>query len=110
MDKVSGETRVGFTMQDLTVFYTFTLKGQDTIENFHRYKYIFEPEIELDDDDYEIGVTLDDIVKQIKMVMPKDASIGTITVINDSGLKGIIYRYGNGGDYWSEYGETKGFA
>jgi hypothetical protein len=109
-EEVPGTTLVGFSMFDLTVFYTFTVNGQDTIENYHQYKYIFTPDIKLDDDGYEMGITLDEIVRQIKKVMPKDASLGTVTVINDSGLKGIIYRYGNGGDYWSEYGETKGFA
>ena len=109
-EEVPGITLVGFSMFDLTVFYTFTVKGQDIIENYHQYKYIFTPDIKLDDDGYEMGITLDEIVKQIKKVMPKNASLGTVTVINDAGLNGIIYRWGNSGDYWLEYGKTRGYA
>ena len=83
-EEVPGTTIVGFSMFDLTVFYTFTVKGQDTIENYYQYKYIFTPDIKLDDDGYEMGITLDEIVQQIKNVIPKNASLGTVTVINDA--------------------------
>ena len=59
---VPGTTLVGFSMFDLTVFYTFTVKGQDTIENYHQYKYIFTPDIKLDDD----------VIAWKEIVLPKE--------------------------------------
>ena len=35
---------------------------------------------------------------------------GTVVVIVDEALSGKVYMYGNYGDYWYEYGETRGFA
>lgn len=35
---------------------------------------------------------------------------GTVVVIVDEHLSGKVYMYGNYGDYWYEYGETRGFA
>lgn len=35
---------------------------------------------------------------------------GTVVVIVDEFLSGKVYMYGNYGDYWCEYGNTRGFA
>lgn len=35
---------------------------------------------------------------------------GTIILIAESPLSGMIYQYGNYGDYWAEHGTTMGYA
>lgn len=58
-------------------------------------------------DEYSEELTFDDI---------KDIAIehgyrgGTITLIADAPLEGIIYKYGNHGNYWESYGQTRGYA
>ena len=56
-------------------------------------------------DDNDKFITLDDCLKLIEY----DANDICI-VIFDDWTQGKIYQYGNYGKYWTEYGETRGFA
>lgn len=35
---------------------------------------------------------------------------GTILVIDEDALSGVVYRYGNHGDYWERVGTMRGWA
>ena len=53
--------------------------------------------------DYTFG----EVMKVAKRSGWKD---GTILLIAESPLSGKIYQYGNYGDFWVEWGTTKGYA
>lgn len=50
------------------------------------------------------ALTLKEIADQLR------SAHKTIFVWEDSPLEGVIYEYGNHGDYWEEYGKTQGYA
>lgn len=51
--------------------------------------------------------TFDDIKK---IAEEKGFEGGCITVIADNALSGKVYIYGNYGEEWWQYGETRGYA
>ncbi len=52
--------------------------------------------------------TLEDIAGYIHALFPNERVV--ITVWEESGLTGRIFRYGNSADYWELHGTTRGFA
>lgn len=54
-----------------------------------------------------INVSLKDIEDEVKRDYE---NVSRITVIAERPLHGIIYEYGNYGDFWMEHGKTIGYA
>lgn len=67
-------------------------------------------QLEWQPNDFVGGIlTLKEIEEQVRGITGKDHNL--IRVIDDSGLGGIIYEYGNYHDKkWRVYGFTKGYA
>ena len=66
-------------------------------------KTIFLTAMGTDDDQY---ITLDDCLKLIGRKENGDVCV----VIFDNALHGEIYQFGNYGEFWTEYGNTQGYA
>lgn len=52
--------------------------------------------------------TLEDIAGYIHALFPNERLV--ITMWEESGLSGRIFRYGNSSDYWELHSTTRGFA
>ena len=60
------------------------------------------------DEEYgERMISLEKLVEEVKKI---EDELSIITVIAEMGLSGVIYKYGNHGEYWEKTGETIGFA
>lgn len=85
------------------------IKIEDGIGHADEFKIIFADKcinVHLGDE-RRLDYTFEDVMDEAKRNGWKS---GTILLIAESPLSGKIYEYGNYGDFWVEYGTTKGYT
>lgn len=96
--------KVGYEGSDLTVIVD-TMMSIDS--NSADCKCIYTPVIPRDDYNYVLGISLEELKRQIEV---KYKDIAIITVISEMAMSGVIFQWGNHGNFWEIQGSTKGFA